>query len=381
MELIDIWALDRVHIKLNLLFLDELNNKLFLKFKTKKEAYNQIFKNNEVPLSTFKNILKKSNMRKFFVPLENYIKISEILNIPKNLLQSNIISYKTAGGTNYVEKPILPIKITPVFHMLFAHHIGDGTVINCGNGRLPYFGYRQFNEFYRVQYIRKIENVFGKIKFVENYFENSTRPYCPPVLSSLFFKYYDLKIDNFLSEKARIPQIIFNKGKESLLAVLIAFIIDEGHIDSAEIVINLKNLALIQDLKKICDILNYKSKVTQSKSEILEGFARIHILRKGMKKVYSDYVNLNKKYPVIDLGIKGEKIKNSFKIYDREIYKSKGNKEIIFKILRNEQLSVNQLADRLNMTRQGIRFHIHNLIKENKIKIIDNTSLNWVYGA
>ena len=147
MELIDIWTMDRVHIKLNPLFLDELNHKLFSEFKTKGEAHTQIFKNNEVPFSTFKNILKKSNMRNFFVPLEIYIKISEILNISKNLLQSNIISYKTAGGINYVEHPILPILITPVFDMLFAHHIGDGTVINCGNGRLPYFGYRQFNEF------------------------------------------------------------------------------------------------------------------------------------------------------------------------------------------------------------------------------------------
>jgi hypothetical protein len=320
-------------------------------------------------------------MKKFFVPLEIYIKISEKLDIPKNLLQGNIISYKTAGGINYVEHPILPIKITPVFDMLFAHNIGDGTVINCGKGRLPYFGYRQFNEFYRIQYVRKIESIFGNIKFKSNYFEKSTRPYCPAMISSLFFKYYNMRIEDVLSDRARIPNIIFDKGKDSMLSVLIAFIIDEGHIDSTEIVINLKNLALIRDLKKICDILGYKSKVTQSKSEIAGGFARIHILREGMKKVYSDYGYLNKKYPLIDLGIKGDKINNSFKIYDREIYKSKGNRELIFKILKNEQLSVNQLADRLNMTRQGIRFHVHNLIKENKIKIIDDTSLNWAYGT
>ncbi|MBS3080145.1 hypothetical protein J4221_01620 [Candidatus Pacearchaeota archaeon] len=33
------------------------------------------------------------------------------------------------------------------------------------------------------------------------------------------------------------------------------------------------------------------------------------------------------------------------------------------------------------MTRQGIRFYIHNLINEGKIKIIDKNNPNWVYGV
>lgn len=32
-----------------------------------------------------------------------------------------------------------------------------------------------------------------------------------------------------------------------------------------------------------------------------------------------------------------------------------------------EDLTVNQIAQRINMTRQGVRFHIINLEKENKI--------------
>ena len=31
------------------------------------------------------------------------------------------------------------------------------------------------------------------------------------------------------------------------------------------------------------------------------------------------------------------------------------------------------------MTRQGIRFHIHNLIKDNKIKIVNKKTPNWIY--
>jgi len=100
-----------------------------------------------------------------------------------------------------------------------------------------------------------------------------------------------------------------------------------------------------------------------------------------MRKFYEDYLSLLKVYPVIDMGRKGEKIKDSFKIFQRKIYKIKGNRNIIFEILKKEQLAMNQLVNRMNMTRQGIRFHIHKLIKDNKIKIINKNNPNWLYGV
>jgi hypothetical protein len=380
MEFFNIWDLERINIKLNPQFFKNINQEILFKYKTKRNAYNNIFYDKEIPQTTFRNLLKESNMKKFFVPLEIFIRICEKLNIPKEVLQENIISYKTSNGINYIEKPILPIKITPVFHMLFAHHIGDGTVINPKKGRLPYFGYRQFDKFYRINYIRKIESVFGKINFKEEYFEKSTRPYCPSAISTTFFKYYGLNVNGFLSKTARIPNKIYFNGKDHLLAILLAFIIDEGHIDSTLIVIGLKNKSLVLDLKKICDSLEYRSKITYRDGDY-EDYGYLYILREGMKNLYKDYLLLNVKYPVVDMGWKGVMIENSLKIYSRDIKRVKGNKEIILKILKNEQLSVNQLAIRLNMTRQGIRFHIHNLIKDKKIKVLDKNNPNWIYGV
>lgn len=101
-----------------------------------------------------------------------------------------------------------------------------------------------------------------------------------------------------------------------------------------------------------------------------------------LKKVdFDEYIALKRKYFVVDMGRKGRQIKDSFKIYNRSINKIKGNKSLILNILGKEQLSVNQLANRLSMTRQGMRFHIHNLIKEKKIKIIDKSNPNWIYGV
>jgi len=167
--------------------------------------------------------------------------------------------------------------------------------------------------------------------------------------------------------------------KESLLAVLIAFIIDEGHIDSTQITINLKNKLLIEDLNKICDILGYESKVTFLLKEI--NYSRLHILRKGMARLYKAYLVLKEKYTIIDLGWKGEKLRKSFEIYNRAIIRTKGNQDLMFDILRNEQLSVNQIAERVNMTRQGVRYHIHKLLNDRKIRIINNKELNWIYGV
>lgn len=376
----NIYDLKRVHIKINSKMLDRINKEIKIKFKSKIKAHFIIFAQGKIPFATFKNLLKKSYLRDFFVPLEIYLKLIHKLGISREEFQRSITAYKTGRGQNYINKPIFPIKITPIFDMIIAHNISDGTVINPKKGRLPYFGYRQFNNHYRELYVRKIEDVFGKIVYEKKYFKTSTRPYCPPVLSSLFFKAYNLDEKSFLSRNARIPREIFHKDKDHLLAVLIAFIIDEGNIDSTLILVKLKNRKLSSDLKKICDILRYKSKLIYGKGENKD-YGIVYILRDGMKKFYKDYVKLREKYPVVDMGKKGRKINTSLKIFNRPIIRTKGNKNIIFNLLKRENLSVNQLAERINMTRQGVRFHIHNLIKENKIRIINKNNSNWLYSS
>jgi len=380
MQEFNIWDLERVHIKINFEMLEEINNKIFSNYGTKPKAYSKIFMEKEMPFATFKNILKSSYLRDFFVPLKVYLKLIDFLDISRERFQKSIVSYKTGNGKNYILNPFLPIKITPIFDMILAHNISDGTVINPQHGRLPYFGYRQFDKHYRRLYVKKIENVFGKIIFKKKYVDKSTRPYCPPVLSSLFFKCYNLNEKSFLSRSARIPNEILLKNKDYLLSVLIAFIIDEGHVDSTLILIKLKNRKLISDLKIICDKLEYPIKVVYGEEENKD-YGVVYILRKGMVKLYKDYLELRKKYPVVDMGRKGIKIKNSFKISLRPIIGIKGNRNLILDMLKIESLSVNQLASKINMTRQGVRYHIHNLIKEDKIKIIDKTGSNWRYKS
>ena len=201
-----------------------------------------------------------------------------------------------------------------------------------------------------------MEAVFGKINFPREYYLRSTRPYCPPVLSSLFFKAYKLGTKSFLSKKARIPGAILKKNKEHLLAVLIAFIIDEGYVDSTMIGVSIKNKKLGKDLFEICRALGYETTLTERGE-----YATVSILREGMTRFFSDYKKLVQRYPEVALGKIESKIEDSFKIFNRPIYKTKGNKGIILQMIKNEDLTVNEIAQRVNMTRQGVRFHIHGL--------------------
>src|SRR3989344_4960771 len=100
MEEFNLWDLDRINIKVNERFFDYMNKKIFKTYKNKKIAYKSLFKDKEIPWISFKNMLKKSYLADFFVPWKIYSEICKKLNINKEILQKNVIAYKTAGGPN-----------------------------------------------------------------------------------------------------------------------------------------------------------------------------------------------------------------------------------------------------------------------------------------
>jgi len=374
---INIWELgDKINIKVDTLFLNDINKRIKKKYSTKKNIHQKLIMNYKIPFSTFKAKMKLGY--KYFIDLEILLNLCKLLKISIFKLQKNIIAYKIRGGYNYIEKPKLPIKISPIFDMLIAHHIGDGTVINV-KGRQPYFGYRQFNINYRNLYIKKIESVFGKLKYKKKYFhnKNTTRIYFPVVVSNLLFKQYNLNVNSFKSEIARIPKDIFNKNKKHKLAFLIGIIIDEGSIDSNLIIIRLKNENLIKDLQNICNQLNYKTTIKPGK----DGMFCLYILSINLNEFYNDYLKLIKEYPEINLGYKQNKIEEFIKRVNKPKRYVKGNKKIILNELLKTNLTINELSKKLLITRQGIRYLIKELIKENKIEIKSIEKFkNYKYG-
>lgn len=79
-----------------------------------------------------------------------------------------------------------------------------------------------------------------------------------------------------------------------------------------------------------------------------------------------------------------KKIEDGLKIYDRIIYKKKGNEKIISEMIRNENLTVNQIVERIAMTRQGVRNHIFKLERKGEIFIkglIGRNNIVYVTGG
>lgn len=371
---INIWELgDRINVKLDISFIDLINMKIKEKFVSKREIYKKLIKYYKIPFSVFKNRIKRGY--KYFIDLEIVLGLCKLLDINLYYMQQNILAYKTKRGWNYIENPKLPIKITPLFDMLVAHHIGDGTVINPKGNRKPYFGYRQFNKKYMSLYVKKIESVFGKIN-MKNEYKDKTRTYFPTVLSELLFKVYNLNTRSFLSKSARIPPTLFNKNKKFLLAFLLGIIIDDGYIDSTMIVIGLHNQNLAKDQKKVCDILGYKARYTERIGKNYENCGYVNILKEGLIKLWKDYNELKKEFTEVDLGYKGEQIKANLMISQRQIKRIPGNNKLILKLLSNKNLTVNEIAREILMTRQGVRYHIHKLEKIGKIKKIGTKGEN-----
>jgi len=360
---INIWDLgSRINIKVNKNFIDFINDQIKEKYTTKRNIHKELIKYYPLPFSVFKDRMKRGY--KYFVDLEILLNLCKILKIPLNKLQKNIIAYKTRRSHNYIINPKLPIKITPIFDMLLAHHMGDGCVMRI-KGRLPYFGYTQINKEIKLFYIKKLESLFGTIYYSKQYNPKSKNIYCPSAFTNLFLNVYSIGLDDFFENEARVPKGIFNKDWKNKLAFLLGIILDEGHVDSNLIVIGLKNKLLLEDLQKICQDLNYTISLTKGRGNRFY----LYIKSGSLAKFYNDYKNLLKEHPEVNLSYKGVKIAEFIKRKKKQKLYRPGNKPLILKDLSRGNLTVNEIAQKLNMTRQGARYLVKELVGENKIKI------------
>ncbi len=366
MEFINVWNFPyKVSVSVNKEFLKLLKGKLKIKYKNLKVIHATTF--NYQSYSYFKQLLSLNLV--WFRDLKFLVDLCKLVDIPLSDLEKNILAYRTTRGRCEIENPKLPVIITPLFDMIVGHIFGDGNSVKT-EGRELYFNYRQFDKTYRDLFIKKVENIFGLIRYNHKYFDSLKRVYLPTIVSSIIANYYSLKSEDFLSDRCIIPDKMFSHSKEHLLAFLVSIIIDEGYIDSAQIVIALNNKNLIYDLSKICDILNYEYKITQDK-KIKEKWI-LYILADGTKTFWSDYLNLRKTYPLVDLGYKGNQIKD-FILRKKKKWRTSAenvNKNSIIRLLKERSMTIKDLSKILLISRQGTRFHIKNLEKMDLVKIV-----------
>lgn len=358
-----IWEFgNHINVKIKPEFLNQINNKIKSTYGSKQNLYDFLDLNES--WDTFRNKLKPCFPN--FIELSFLIQVCESVKISKYKLEKNILAYKTRRGNNYIHDPVLPVKKHPLIPMIISHNIGDGTVINPKN-RIPYFGYRQFNSEQKLLYISRIESVFGKTNYAHNYLKlnKSTRSYSPTAISKILFNISKTDEKGFLSETARIPTWIFAENWKYQLAFLLGIIIDEGHVDSTLIIIRMKNKEIIKDIGKICSNLNYEHSIKSGKNKIY----CLYILRSAIPTFLADYDEFINEFPCAQIGRKEFEIKSILN-RKREITRIPGNSDKILNMLAGNEMSTKQIAKRLNMTRQGVRYHIKSLEKQEKIRLV-----------
>jgi hypothetical protein len=353
---------ERTGVRISDHFLKLLKQQIRLKFRSL-AAFSRSTGSRKWASTTILNLLKEHRNKKFLFPLDLLLRCCKICAISPSELHQYIVAYGSRKGARIITEPILPVRITPIFDMLYSHHMADGFVVDTGRNRMPYFGYRQFDLLYRLLYLEKIQDVFGTVNFDYVHALNTTELYCPPLLSQFFFEVYRAGKRDFLSERAMLPAQILSKSRDHLLAVLIAFLIDEGHVDGSCLLIRLKNPQLIRQLHDLCTRLGYPTTVCDEK----EGYAVLYILSKAIPRFWKDYLEFVRLYPVADLGWKGTRIKEYLERQQRKIRYVHGNREEIVAMLRTKPLTVREIASKIRMTRQGVRYHIDTLLTQKKV--------------
>lgn len=312
----------------------------------------------QIPFSTFKGYLKPSHP--LFQDLHIMLKVCACLGVEKGELQENILAYRFKRSRIIIKNPVLPVKVIPLLPMLVAHMIADGNIQRRKDRTTLCFSYRQYDKIQRLLLIKKVEKIFGNLEYEKRYFEEGTRVTLPEVVTLITCQYYGLQDDSFLSTSATLPEKIVGSPPKHLLAVLIAFIIDEGHIDSSEIVIKLKNEPLVRQLGEICHKLGYENTVIGADKR---GMATVYVLRNGVQKFWADYLALKAEYPCVALGYREGKLASCISRFQKD-WKSRGanqSKNAIIAELKRQPSTVWELAQKLDISRQGIRNHIMRL--------------------
>jgi hypothetical protein len=252
--------------------------------------------------------LDRGKIRNINIPLWLLLEISKVLSGSKSSknkvmkkIEKNTEYYTGTGKSHPIFKPKLPLYFTPemvsvIFHFVGDGHIGRKTVVSS---------YRQTNKIGLNNFLKKLQNIFGNFDYPQMEFKDG-RLNIPKIITE-FYKYY-FKLPNTNTFEAYIPKSIKDLNKEFLVAGLISFIIDEGHVGEV-ITIYGKNKRLIEDIREIgikCGYLCHpiRKKYARKKFDTY----RFSISIKSYNKFHKDILKLSKLFPTCNLAQKQEKL-------------------------------------------------------------------------
>lgn len=194
------------------------------------------YKKQTITVQMFKIILKK-------------------LDIPFQNLNDQIISIGTRKKLTNLN---FPLEIVPEYGEILSHAFFDGYA------DWSIFRYSNYDVQIRNQFLELTKRLkLGKINAnaPDNYKQDIDLPcFIPRLLSAVF------KIDNFYSDKCRIPERFLKIVKENKRFgwyFIKGAYLDEGTVTGGQIFIvrGIKNYPLAKDILKLCDLVNLKARI------------------------------------------------------------------------------------------------------------------------
>ena len=279
------------------------------------------------------------------VPLYSLIKLCKLFKINLIQMEKNIIMYKHlyVPNKNSVKNPNLPIKITPYFTSIISNLYFDGSVPKDGKGTY----YNQKNEQIMGDFINKIKEVFGDVFYsIVKDHRGVLKCRIPRIIGEICKSIYD--INSFGTFDSQLSKFILNLPQDHHMAFILTAILDEGSITyDGQIFFGINNQRLCKEIQILCNGLGLKTTNVKQKSDSNHYYFYI----KSPKRLLEIVNKFNKKYPLISLRYKEERLRYYFKIRKHPGLRNKKGgdkrKKRILNSLKKGKKSVNQLSKEL----------------------------------
>lgn len=308
-----------------------------------------------------------------FIPAWLVYELARFIKEDLNEIEKNIDSYISFKGTNIITKPKLPIQVTPEFASIPIHIMCDGFAYPNGK-----FTYCQKDEKTMNRFIPLIKNVFGE--YNTNYNKktcHTPQHYLPSIFGKIISKHYNIK--TYLSSKCRIPKKLINQSRMYKIAVLAAFLLDDGNTTST-IKFYSPSKEFIIDTKKIMKDLGYNYGniiVRNPKKPDGEKIYSIIMSHHSIYKFHNELKELFNQFPNCHIGKKFKDIEKIIQIKNRN-WKQRGKGEtisIILNSLKEGPKRAYELRDTANVSLWTMYHHLQHLIRIGRVEKYKNKNI------
>jgi hypothetical protein len=305
-----------------------------------------------------------------FMPLNLILELIKLNKEKIGDIERSIISYRSGGKGLIINKPKVPIKVTPELDSLIIHMFGDGSAGNFTPS------YTQKNKNSLNNFIKKLENCFGYFEKSIYFTQEKYQIKFPKAITDILTCYYT--IDSYRSHESKIPIKILNrKNKKYKLACIISFIVDEGNIRDVISVCSV-NKDLIGGIRQLILDCGYNCSKLQFNKK-----SNIYLLTMSIKNIeifYRDIQKLSNKFPTCNLSFKEEQLK--FILIRRKIKNPKDRKiteKSILNLLKNNNLTAQQISKQANYAYCTVIHTLERLLKEKRVKRIKIANKMYVW--